>query len=57
MQTTRRRFQANRGGHAPGHLREAFLTWRDETDTLDPSEILPTFAIDGTDRDLVWLFG
>src|SRR5688500_11322676 len=26
----RRRYQPGRGGHAPGHLREAFLDWLDE---------------------------
>jgi hypothetical protein len=57
MQGVRRRYQANRGGHAPGHLRDAFLAWVDEIDFIEPAEVLPTFPVDGEDRDLLWLFG
>jgi hypothetical protein len=54
----RRRYQAPRGGHAPGHLREAFLEWINESRGLSADNPLPsTVTIDEEPRPVGWLFG
>jgi transcriptional regulator with XRE-family HTH domain len=54
----RRRYQPGRGGHAPGHLREAFLDWLDEYIELPPEETTPPpVEISGEPRPVSWLFG
>jgi hypothetical protein len=54
----RRRYQPARGGHAPGHLREAFLEWLEAYLVL-PREatMLPTVEIDDEPRPISWLLG
>lgn len=54
----RRRYQAARGGHAPGHLRDAFLAWLEESMEL-PAEapLPPTVEINEEPRPISWLFG
>lgn len=46
-----RKYDPRRGGHAPGHLREAFLDWLDLTEETDEVEI------DGEPQPLRWLVG
>ena len=54
----RRRYQAARGGHAPGHLRDAFLEWLEESIGLSANHPLPlTVTIDDEPRPVAWLFG
>jgi transcriptional regulator with XRE-family HTH domain len=54
----RRRYQAPRGGHAPGHLREAFLEWLQESMHSPTSEPLSTMVEVGDEpRPITWLFG
>ena len=48
-------YRANRGGHAPGHLRDAFLEWLDKYWFTD--EDCDTVEIDGQRRPLRWLIG
>jgi hypothetical protein len=43
-------YHPNRGGHAPGHLREALQEWIDEGAT-------PTIEVDGKKRSDDWLLG
>jgi hypothetical protein len=54
----RRRYHAPRGGHAPGHLREAFLEWLQES-IHSPSEApLPSMVEVGDEpRPITWLLG
>jgi len=49
--TVRRKYSASRGGHAPGHLREAFLDY-----ILSDSQNA-TVVIDEQERPLKWLLG
>jgi hypothetical protein len=44
------RFNAGRGGHAPGHLREAFWEWAEADQAV-------TVTVDETERPVAWLFG
>jgi len=46
-----RRYNASRGGHAPGHLRECFEEWIIGDDRNRPPQI------DEKPVDLEWLFG
>jgi transcriptional regulator with XRE-family HTH domain len=53
-----RRYQPARGGHAPGHLREAFLQWLQESLDLPGEAPLPqTIEVGDTERPVSWLFG
>jgi transcriptional regulator with XRE-family HTH domain len=53
-----RRYQPARGGHAPGHLRDAFLEWVDESIRLSADNPLPsTVTINDEPRPVAWLFG
>ena len=53
-----RRYQPARGGHAPGHLRDAFLEWLQESLDLPGEAPLPqTIEVGGTERPVSWLFG
>src|SRR5262245_15988436 len=54
----RRRYQAPRGRHAPGHLREAFVDWLDAVLTM-PADTPwpPTVEIDNEPRPVAWLLG
>lgn len=47
----RRRYNPSRGGHAPGHLREAFQEWLDADSDSDWVEI------DGERHPIDWLLG
>ena len=49
-------WHANRGGHAPGHLRDAFLEW---TERYIGGENPPTVQVgdDETPRPIGWLLG
>jgi transcriptional regulator with XRE-family HTH domain len=54
----RTRYQAARGGHAPGHLRDGFLQWLEESLDLRPEAPLqPTVEINGEPRPISWLLG
>ena len=54
----RRRYQAARGGHAPSHLRDAFLEWLEESIELSANNPLPlTVTIGDEPRPVAWLFG
>jgi hypothetical protein len=54
----RRRYQAARGGHAPGHLREAFLEWLQESIHGSTSEPFPAMVEVGDEpRPITWLLG
>jgi transcriptional regulator with XRE-family HTH domain len=54
----RRHYQAARGGHAPGHLRDAFLEWLQESIHSPPGEPLPTMVeVSDEPRPIAWLFG
>jgi transcriptional regulator with XRE-family HTH domain len=54
----RRRYQPGRGGHAPGHLREAFVDWLDVyVEFPTETTALPTVEIDDEQRPVSWLFG
>jgi hypothetical protein len=44
-------YDPRRGGHAPGHLRDAFLEW------LDTGESTHTVVVLGEHRSLNWLCG
>jgi len=44
-------YEARRGGHAPGPLREAFTAW------IDDEEAGGTVEIDGHERPLRWIVG
>ena len=46
-------YQANRGGHAPGHLREAFDDWADELSYRRDRQP----EIDGAKVEGSWLIG
>jgi len=55
---SRRRYQPARGGHAPGHLREAFLEWLEvAVDLPHEAPLPPTVAINEQARPVSWLFG
>ena len=45
-------FQPERGGHAPGHLREAFVEWLD-----DPEQTEVVVGGNEEQRPLSWLIG
>ena len=45
-------YQPNRGGHAPGHLREAFVEWLD-----DPQQTEVVVGWNEERRRLSWLVG
>jgi len=54
----RRRYQSARGGHAPGHLRDAFLEWLEESIELPAEAPLPsTVEISGQPKPITWLLG
>jgi len=54
----RRRYHPGRGGHAPGHLREAFLDWLDVYVEMTPEETTPPpVEISGEMRPISWLLG
>lgn len=46
------KFDPRRGGHAPGHLREAFGEWADDT-----SQAVIAVGYDETEVPVSWLFG
>jgi hypothetical protein len=50
-------YQANRGGHAPGFLREAFCDYVDEWYTTDWETIIETVEVQGEPRPVKWLLG
>jgi hypothetical protein len=50
-------YKANRGGHAPGHLRGAFCEFVDEWYAAKEGEEVDTVAIDDEPRPVKWLFG
>ena len=45
-------YQANKGGHAPGHLREALTDYLETTD-----QETKTVEVDGEEKPLSWLIG
>lgn len=47
------KYQPNRGGHAPGHLREAFLEYLDDTD--EPWG--RTVFLNDEEKPIDWLIG
>ncbi len=54
------RYQANKGGHAPGHFREAFLRHLEKVSLLDEDEPIPEYVEVGyeeNERPLKWLLG
>jgi transcriptional regulator with XRE-family HTH domain len=53
-----RRYDPGRGGHAPGHLRDAFLAWVQDC-FHQPDEVpLPqTVVVGETERPVSWLLG
>ena len=54
----RRRYQAARGGHAPGHLREAFLSWLQEClDRPGDAPLPQTVEVGDPPRSISWLLG
>jgi transcriptional regulator with XRE-family HTH domain len=54
----RPRYRPSHGGHAPGHLRNAFLAWLEEGLDRDPKASLPqTIEVGDTERPVSWLFG
>lgn len=50
------RYRANRGGHAPGHLREGFLDYLDKLDEGSPPDRL-TIGYEERSVSLMWLSG
>jgi transcriptional regulator with XRE-family HTH domain len=52
------RYNPGRGGHAPGHLREAFLAWLEACGELE-ADAPPPFVVEVGDREqpISWLFG
>jgi hypothetical protein len=57
MQTRRRRYQTNRGGHAPTHLREALCEWVDEAIHQELDWPWPEVGIDEQLYSGQWVFG
>jgi transcriptional regulator with XRE-family HTH domain len=52
------RYDPARGGHAPGHLRQAFLEWLEESLDLPGDASLPqTIEVGDEQRPVSWLFG
>ena len=49
------KYNPSRGGHAPGHLREAFLDWLDAWSSCDSS--VPRVEIGERTLPPEWLFG
>ncbi len=47
------RFKANLGGHAPGHLRDAFVAWVEGGVTAETVTVGYEEAV----RPIAWLFG
>lgn len=47
-----------KGGHAPGHLRDALYDWLNEWYQGESDEpVVTTVEIDGTEKPLRWLIG
>jgi hypothetical protein len=54
----RRRYQAAHGGHAPGHLRHAFLEWLEQSLETPAEATRPrTVEINGEPWPVSWLLG
>ena len=49
--------QGKHGGHAKGHLRDAFCEWVDEAMEQERGDPWPEVEIDGQRRSAIWLFG
>ena len=50
-------YRPNRGGHAPGDLREAFLTWAEEWWHSEPGHEPQTVEVAGVEKPIRWLLG
>ena len=50
-------YKANRGGHAAGHLREAFCDFVDEWYAAKEGEVVDTVNVDDKPRPVKWLLG
>jgi transcriptional regulator with XRE-family HTH domain len=52
------RYEPARGGHAPGHLRDAFLAWLQACIALPGDATMPTtIEVGDEQRPVSWLFG